>query len=114
LQTALGATHDCSGMTGTALATCQQLNRNVNDRRRAGAGAGTISGMTAAHACELPASERSQTVARAVARAPSEELQRLADRCDALKALPRAETVSRPSTDVSDLAAQRRQAARQQ
>ena len=26
-----GVTHDCSGMTGTALATCLQLNRNVND-----------------------------------------------------------------------------------
>jgi hypothetical protein len=44
-----GATHDCSGMTGTALATCLQLNRNLT--RPASSGAGTpneCSGMTGA------------------------------------------------------------------
>ncbi|HXU54414.1 MAG TPA: hypothetical protein VN744_03205 [Casimicrobiaceae bacterium] len=35
---ARGATHDCSGMTGTALATCQQLNRTPNERAPTGAG----------------------------------------------------------------------------
>jgi hypothetical protein len=44
-----GATHDCSGMTGTALATCQQLNRNVNARAPSGAGTpNDCSGMTGA------------------------------------------------------------------
>ena len=44
-----GATHDCSGMTGTALATCQQLNRNVNEPAPSGAGTpNDCSGLTGA------------------------------------------------------------------
>jgi hypothetical protein len=46
---ARGATHDCTGMTGTALATCQQLNRNGNGPARSGAGTpNECSGMTGA------------------------------------------------------------------
>jgi hypothetical protein len=48
-QTASGATYDCSGMTGTALATCQQLNRNVNEPAPSGAGTpNDCSGLTGA------------------------------------------------------------------
>lgn len=44
-----GATHDCTGMTGTALTTCQELNRNVNEPAPTGAGtANDCSGMTGA------------------------------------------------------------------
>lgn len=43
------ATHDCSGMTGTALSTCQELNRGVNTAAPTGAGApNDCSGMTGA------------------------------------------------------------------
>ncbi len=48
-QTPASASHDCSGMTGTALATCQQLNRNVNEPAPTGAGApNDCSGLTGA------------------------------------------------------------------
>jgi len=48
-QTAPAATHDCSGMTGTALATCQQLNRNINEPAPSGAGTpNDCSGLTGA------------------------------------------------------------------
>lgn len=44
-----GATHDCSGMTGTALATCLQQNYTVNQPGRSGAGTpNECSGMTGA------------------------------------------------------------------
>ena len=44
-----GATHDCSGMTGTALATCQRLNRNLNAPAPSGAGTpNDCSGLTGA------------------------------------------------------------------
>jgi hypothetical protein len=42
-----GATHDCSGMTGTALSTCLELNRSVNTMAPTGAGTpNDCSGMT--------------------------------------------------------------------
>lgn len=48
-DTLRGATHDCTGMTGTALTTCQELNRNVNEPAPTGAGtANDCSGMTGA------------------------------------------------------------------
>jgi hypothetical protein len=44
-----GATHDCTGMIGTALATCRQLNRNANEAAPTSAGtANDCSGMTGA------------------------------------------------------------------
>lgn len=44
-----GATHDCTGMVGTALATCRQLNRNAEVTAPTGAGtANDCSGMTGA------------------------------------------------------------------
>jgi hypothetical protein len=46
---ARGATHDCSGMTGAALATCRELNRNAAGPAPTGAGtANDCSGMTGA------------------------------------------------------------------
>jgi len=48
-DTPRGATHDCTGMTGSALTTCQDLNRNVNEPAQTGAGtANDCSGMTGA------------------------------------------------------------------
>ena len=43
------AAYDCSGMAGTALTTCQQLNRNVNEPAPSGAGTpNDCSGLTGA------------------------------------------------------------------
>ena len=69
-----GATHDCSGMTGTALATCQQLNRSMN--RSAASGAGTpneCSGMTGAPLASCRRLNAAETAAPASAAGTSED-----------------------------------------
>ena len=69
-----GATHDCSGMTGTALATCQQLNRSMN--RSAASGAGTpneCSGMTGAPLASCRRLNAAETAAPAGAAGTSED-----------------------------------------
>ena len=61
---ARGATHDCSGMTGTALDTCLQLNRNVNERAPSGAGTpNDCSGMTGAPLASCRRLNAAETVA---------------------------------------------------
>src|SRR6476659_6038406 len=63
-QTAPAATHDCSGMTGTALATCQQLNRNINEPAPSGAGTpNDCSGMTGAALASCRRLNAAETVA---------------------------------------------------
>jgi hypothetical protein len=59
-----GATHDCSGMTGTALATCLQLNRNVNAPASSGAGTpNDCSGLTGAPLATCRHLNKAETVA---------------------------------------------------
>ena len=69
-----GATHDCSGMTGTALATCQQLNRNVNEPAPSGAGTpNDCSGMTGAPLASCRRLNAAETVAPTSSAGASED-----------------------------------------
>jgi hypothetical protein len=73
-QTASGATHDCSGMTGTALVTCQQLNRNVNEPAPSGAGTpNDCSGMTGAPLASCRRLNAAETVAPSSSAGASED-----------------------------------------
>jgi hypothetical protein len=59
-----GAAHDCSGTTGTALETCLQLNRNVNEPAPSGAGTpNDCSGMTGAPLASCRRLNAAETVA---------------------------------------------------
>jgi len=71
---ARGATHDCSGMTGTALATCQQLNRSPNERAPSGAGTpNDCSGLTGAPLASCRRLNAADTTAPASSIGPSED-----------------------------------------
>jgi hypothetical protein len=71
---ARGATHDCSGMTGTALATCQQLNRNLNAPAPSGAGTpNECSGMTGAPLASCRRLNAAETVAPSSSAGASED-----------------------------------------
>ena len=73
-QTAPGATHDCSGMTGTALATCQQLNRNVNEPAPSGAGTpNDCSGLTGAPLASCRRVNAAETLAPSSAAGPNND-----------------------------------------
>jgi hypothetical protein len=69
-----GATHDCTGMTGTALATCQQLNRNLNGPASSGAGTpNECSGMTGAPLASCRRLNAAETTAPASASGASND-----------------------------------------
>jgi hypothetical protein len=73
-QAGPGATHDCSGMTGTALATCQQLTRSVNEPAPSGAGAtNDCSGLTGAPLASCRRLNAAETVAPSSSAGPSED-----------------------------------------
>jgi hypothetical protein len=73
-QTAPGPTHDCSGMTGTALVTCQQLNRNVNEPAPSGAGTpNDCSGMTGAPLASCRRLNAAETLAPSSSAGASED-----------------------------------------
>ena len=69
-----GATHDCSGTTGTALETCLQLNRNVNEPAPSGAGTpNDCSGLTGAPLASCRRLNAADTTAPASSIGPSED-----------------------------------------
>ena len=71
---ARGATHDCSGMTGTALATRQQLNRSPNERAPSGAGTpNDCSGLTGAPLASCRRLNAAETTAPGSSIGPSED-----------------------------------------
>ena len=73
-QTAPAATHDCSGMTGTALATCQQLNRNINEPAPSGAGTpNDCSGLTGAPLASCRRLNAAETLAPSSSAGASED-----------------------------------------
>ena len=73
-QTAPAATHDCSGMTGTALATCQQLNRNINEPAPSGAGTpNDCSGLTGAPLASCRRLNAAETLAPSSAAGPNND-----------------------------------------
>jgi hypothetical protein len=68
------ATHDCSGMTGTALATCLQLNRNVNAPASSGAGIpNDCSGLTGAPLATCRRLNAAESVAPSTSAGASED-----------------------------------------
>jgi len=98
---ARGATHDCSGMTGTALATCQQLNRTPNERAPSGAGTpNDCSGLTGAPLASCRRLNAADTTAPASSIGPSEDCSGQVG--DALKA---CRTLNGQSTDYDASAA---------
>jgi len=73
-QTAPAATHDCSGMTGTALATCQQLNRSVKEPAPTGAGTpNDCSGLTGAPLASCRRLNAAETLAPSSSAGASED-----------------------------------------
>jgi hypothetical protein len=69
-----GATHDCSGMTGTALQTCQQLNRNADVPARTVAGTvNDCSGMTGAPLANCRRLNAAETESPTTGIGPSED-----------------------------------------
>jgi hypothetical protein len=73
-QTAPATAHDCSGMTGTALATCQQLNRSVRDPAPSGAGTpNDCSGLTGAPLASCRRLNAAETLAPSSSAGASED-----------------------------------------
>jgi len=73
-QTAPAATHDCSGMTGTALATCQQLNRSVKEPAPTGTGTpNDCSGLTGAPLASCRRLNAAETLAPSSSAGASED-----------------------------------------
>jgi hypothetical protein len=73
-QTPAGASNDCSGMTGTPLATCQQMNRNVNEPAPTGVGApNDCSGLTGAPLASCRRLNAAETLAPSSSAGASED-----------------------------------------
>ncbi len=69
-----GATHDCSGLTGTALQTCRHLNRNADVPAQTGAGTvNECSGMTGAPLATCRRLNAAETEAPTTGTGPSED-----------------------------------------
>lgn len=69
-----GATHDCSGLTGTALQTCRQLNRNADVPAQTGAGTvNDCSGMTGAPLANCRRLNAAETEAPTTPTGPSDD-----------------------------------------
>jgi hypothetical protein len=95
-----GATHDCAGMTGTALATCLQLNRNVNQAAPSGAGTpNDCSGMTGAPLATCRRLNAAETYAPSTAAGVSDDCSgQIGDALKACRALNGQSTENDTST----------------